>query len=515
MNEDAGIRLGTMNSFVLLTGATGVVGRLVLADLLRSQIPVAVLVRRSADQSAVERVERLLADLDKKSGRTFVRPVVLEGSLNEPGLGLTDEQQDWVRTHCGRVIHSAASLSFRSASQHPHNEPFRTNVDGTRNLLEFCEQVDIREFHYVSTAYVCGLRSGRVAEDECQVGQEFANDYERSKAQSEEYLREHRALDSLTIYRPSIVVDTSGGTDGSTDQAIGMAYSTYELLTSRVGLPQDGEWLGTLGLSGSERKNLVTADWVARTIVQILRRPELHGTTYHLTSETGTSLAELEAGFRQAVRAANPGRQTSVSNCVSRAGSARAGLVDKLAEAWVATFLPYFRDDPTFSRDSLTHALQRCGDPPCPEIESKQIADLVGRADDLSADRTECSGSDVALPEHRPLFESICHWSEDTSSFTCNNDVGILLTGAGGGSWTLCVTDDRLLVIPGQSETVTRRIYSSATVFQELLDGHQSVESAIATGRLIVEEDESGPSDDWARKLLSLVAERVSTESLC
>ncbi|MCA9051770.1 MAG: SDR family oxidoreductase, partial [Planctomycetaceae bacterium] len=236
-----------MSGWTLLTGSTGVVGRLLLANLLKSQSSVAVLVRSRPGASAAERVERGLCRLEDRFQIRLPRPTVLEGDLTMPGLGLSPRDRDRAAKNCRRVLHSAASLSFAPASQHSGNEPYRTNLDGTRHLTEFCEQAGISEFHYVSTAYVCGTQTGSIAETP-SAAQDFANDYERSKALAEEWLRERRPIRSLTIYRPSIVIDPQDPDAAETEQAITTAFATYQLLASKFGIPAPGTWLKNLGL---------------------------------------------------------------------------------------------------------------------------------------------------------------------------------------------------------------------------------------------------------------------------
>ena len=143
-NHETGCR-----KFVLLTGATGLVGGLVLANLLQSGQPVAVLVRGNRRLSAFERTEMLMRRLEDRFGRLFSRPVVLAGDLNSPGLGVEASDREWVASNCSSVIHSGANLLFRPAKDHPDNEPFRTNVNGTKCLHEFAQATGIREWHYV------------------------------------------------------------------------------------------------------------------------------------------------------------------------------------------------------------------------------------------------------------------------------------------------------------------------------------------------------------------------------
>ena len=76
-------------------------------------------------------------------------------------------------------------------------------------MLELCRDLGIRQFHHVSTAYVCGLRSDRCREAELDVGQIFGNDYERSKLEAETMVRQAAYLDRPTIFRPAIIVGDS------------------------------------------------------------------------------------------------------------------------------------------------------------------------------------------------------------------------------------------------------------------------------------------------------------------
>ena len=78
-----------------------------------------------------------------------------------------------------------------------------------QHVLELCRNAGIRNFHHVSTAYVCGLRQGRILESELDVGQKMSNDYEQSKLQAEKMVRSADFLDSLTVHRPAIIIGDS------------------------------------------------------------------------------------------------------------------------------------------------------------------------------------------------------------------------------------------------------------------------------------------------------------------
>jgi HAD superfamily hydrolase (TIGR01490 family) len=149
---------------LLLTGVTGFVGEALL-HLLLSEVPgvhVTLLVRPRGSTPAEERVRTLLgkaifADVVNDAGGVDAllaeRVRVLPGDLADvPPLP----------TDLHAVVHCAGDVSFDP----PVDEGFRTNVLGTRELLDRVHEAG-PELHYVhiSTAYVAGRRRGTIPED--------------------------------------------------------------------------------------------------------------------------------------------------------------------------------------------------------------------------------------------------------------------------------------------------------------------------------------------------------------
>ena len=182
----AGYSSECMN-YCLLTGATGLVGGFLLRYLLDADVSIAVPVRATRSESPAARIDAVMRRWEELSGCSLRRPVVLEGDLCKPFLGLDRDSRRWIANHCDRVVHNGASMTFRENQR--TGEPFRTNVDGVRNLLDVCQDAGIRQFHHVSTAYICGLRTGRVLETELDLGQENGNVYEKSKMVGEKLVR--------------------------------------------------------------------------------------------------------------------------------------------------------------------------------------------------------------------------------------------------------------------------------------------------------------------------------------
>ena len=74
--------------YLLLTGATGLLGRFLVRDLQAAGRRVAILVRGSKTASGPARADELLDDWREVAGVSVPAPVVLEGDITLPGLGL-------------------------------------------------------------------------------------------------------------------------------------------------------------------------------------------------------------------------------------------------------------------------------------------------------------------------------------------------------------------------------------------------------------------------------------------
>lgn len=248
------------------------VGSFLVSQALAEGRPLAVLARNKGPIPAAKRLPEGLK--------------ILEGDLTEPNLGLSREDLSWLKTHCKHVIHAGASVRF--ALDEKSGEPYRSNIDGTRYILALCQQLEIRNLAFVSTAYVCGDRTGTIAEAELDEGQGFNNPYERSKLIAECLVNQASFLDKLHIFRPSVVVG-----DSQTGE-IPAFHTIYELLRfawTASGLSVQ-ELLDLVGLDRKTAINMVPANWVAAAIWLGVQEP-VRRKTFHLTHPHPVELGDL------------------------------------------------------------------------------------------------------------------------------------------------------------------------------------------------------------------------------
>ena len=186
------------------------------------------------------------------------------------------------------MIHSAAILNFHGPSR--EGEPWRTNIDGTCNVLEVCKQTNITQMHYISTAYVCGNRKDRVMEDELDVGQDFRNDYERSKFEAEKIVRTHE-FDQLTVYRPAVIAGDSETGFTSTYHGLHLYLRLMAMMVPNTDPDEDGirHTDIRLPMQGDEPRNIVPVDWVSRVFCEIFENRDAHGRTFHIVPKEPTT----------------------------------------------------------------------------------------------------------------------------------------------------------------------------------------------------------------------------------
>jgi len=159
----------------LVTGATGFVGSAVARRLLRDGHRVRVLARAGSDR-------RNLQGLDVE---------VVEGDLTKPSTLLPACEG------CDALFHVAAD--YRLWAPDP-SELYRSNVDGTRAILEAAKRVGVPRIVYTSSVATLGIpKDGSPGSETTPVSvDDMIGHYKRSKFLAEEEARKF-AADGLSI----------------------------------------------------------------------------------------------------------------------------------------------------------------------------------------------------------------------------------------------------------------------------------------------------------------------------
>lgn len=160
----------------LITGATGFLGWHVARLLLERGESVRALVRDAARLHELEGMEAVRGDLRD--------PLSLESAVEG----------------CGVVYHVAAD--YRLWSPQPA-EMYRSNVEGTRNILEAARRAGVERFIYTSSVGCIGIPENGLGDEQAPVSlEDMAGHYKRSK-----FLAERVALEYAGEGFPVVIVN--------------------------------------------------------------------------------------------------------------------------------------------------------------------------------------------------------------------------------------------------------------------------------------------------------------------
>jgi thioester reductase-like protein len=450
--------------YTFLIGATGLLGRYLLRDLLEAGTRVAVLVRPTPKQTGRDRIEGILQDWESQSGKSLPRPVCLDGDISQEWMGLSQDSRNWVAEHCGSMIHSAAVLTFAAEGD---GEPWKTNVGGTRNALATCQETGLSHFHYVSTAYVCGLRDGVIREVDLDLGQGFRNDYESSKLQAEALVQEANFLDSRTIYRPAVIAGDSKTGYTNTYHGLYLYLKLMSVLVWNTEPGPDGvrETPVRLSMTGDEPRNIVPVDWVSQVICHLFQNEAAHGQTYHIApSQPITPREVIEAGYTYFN---SRGVEFSPSPASTKSPISE---MDRNAHENMTIYKTYEVSDPHFDTTNLSRF---AADLPCPQIDEAMLHRYwkYGEADRWGKRRpTQANYADPVGDSLRSAVASINATGDPRLAGGLQDSIGLDITGANGGQWTVRLNPDRQISVhEGIQPDCSNVLRMPAALIRELL----------------------------------------------
>ena len=271
-----------MSYFV--TGATGFIGRRLVAQLATRGQPVHVLVRPGS--------RARLEEMVRACGSNAARIVPIEGDLTREQLGLTDAARGQLSGTIRHFFHLGALYDLTADAA----DLERANVLGTRNALQCALALQAGCFHLVSSIAVAGRYRGRFTEAMFEQAEDLDHPYFRSKHASEALVRNTTEI-PWRIYRPGMVVGDS--TTGAMDKIDGPYYLFKALQKLRSLLPQ---WVPLIGLEGGHI-NLVPVDFVATALAYLAHVPGQDGRCFHLTDPADRRVGEVLNLFARAAHA--------------------------------------------------------------------------------------------------------------------------------------------------------------------------------------------------------------------
>lgn len=161
-----------MSALAVVTGATGMVGKIIVQMLLERGYRVRILTRNHSLQDS--RIEIIYGDLG-----------------DTPAIEKLLHDAQYV-FHCAAELNDEASM-------------WQTNVIGTQNLINTTAKGQIKYICHLSSVGVIGKFTGIVADEKTACAP--LNMYEKSKLHAEEFVQSFHSSARIVILRPTNVVD--------------------------------------------------------------------------------------------------------------------------------------------------------------------------------------------------------------------------------------------------------------------------------------------------------------------
>ena len=190
---------------VLVTGATGILGRVIVLNLLKQGHEVKALKRKT---SKIEEVKASYQYYTDQAEDYFAKINWVEADFND-----VNELEQLVNG-IDEVYHCAAKVSFNPRDG---KAMYETNFVGTQNLLFACEKSTVKKFCFISSiAVLDGYNEEGLQDESCDYNTKLDHSfYAKTKHYSEmEVWRASAEGLNVVILNPSVIIGT-GNWDSS------------------------------------------------------------------------------------------------------------------------------------------------------------------------------------------------------------------------------------------------------------------------------------------------------------
>ena len=267
-----------LDETIFLTGFPGFIAGRLVERLAREGARFLLLVQPAFAGRARSDIARLL----EMTGAPLENFRVLEGDITREDLGLSAADLEAAKSEATVLFHLAAVYDLAVARE----VGMRVNVEGTRNVNNFARSLPkLKRYHYVSTCYVAGRRTGLILESELRHGEGFRNFYEETKYLAELEVEALKNELPVTVHRPSVVCGDSR--TGETAKYDGVYYLINYLRM----------WPGALSLANignpEVRLNVVPVDFVVEAMAALASDDASAGETVQLADPEPLTTEEL------------------------------------------------------------------------------------------------------------------------------------------------------------------------------------------------------------------------------
>ncbi len=293
---------------IVMTGSTGLLGRNLLFEILKQnlneldKLQIFTLGRPQKACPIGNRIENIIESdghfyLNLNGSAPDLQKCIIPISfdLTKEDLGLSAEELELLKKQkIDYFFHVAALTDFRSDSR-TKEKLENINVKGTQRLLRLLEQLNIKQFIYIGSAYSCGNKIGKVDPSYTNLEEQFRNPYEKSKLEAELLVRTFCKEKKLRykIFRPTTIsgrlLENPLGSVSKFDVFYGWA-AYFLRLKLKQGVPAEKLFTQPatipirIAANLKAGLNIIPADYAAKILYQVCIDEKLRPINYHLAN---------------------------------------------------------------------------------------------------------------------------------------------------------------------------------------------------------------------------------------
>ena len=260
----------------------------------------------------------------------------------------------------------------------------RTNIEGTRRVLELVSHLRVNEFCYVGTAYACGMSSGRLQPDYVNPAETFRSPYEKSKVEAEVLVREFAKSTGVRCryFRPATIcgrlLELPLGSVSNFDVFYSWPAFFFRLKLKGAGVRgpvnHNCELNVRVCYSRKSGLNIVPVDYVVKVMYLICEQDD-PGESYHLVNNVETPHDFYIPRMLDAVG-------ISGVTQVDRVPEDRTFLENLYYRTIGSLYTPYITCEPMLFDVSNLQRLLKKFDLRCPTLDEKALGILMHYAKD-------------------------------------------------------------------------------------------------------------------------------------
>ncbi|EPX2856277.1 amino acid adenylation domain-containing protein [Streptococcus pyogenes] len=197
---------------ILLTGVTGFLGSHLLEELLIRGYNVHTIIRAKNKEEAYKRLNNVISKYHIDCNEFSENIYVYNGDISKEKFGLKEDEYNFLSNSISKIFNSAANVNFMSS----FDDASSTNVDGVKNIIEFSENIYLKEIHQISTISVLSSSDNIIINENTPLAEykKMSISYDKTKWLAE------KILFDVSKYREGIHIYRLGRLTGSSKTGI-------------------------------------------------------------------------------------------------------------------------------------------------------------------------------------------------------------------------------------------------------------------------------------------------------